>query len=282
MLVQAYVPHCPLGDYVEDFWLYEGYAGAHLRERILPSGTVEMVFNLREDELRIYGPLDINQCRRFSGAVVSGPYAGAFASDTTEEANIMGVHFKPGGAGAILGVPLDKLTNAHVDLTAIWGPDAARLREQLCSLRQPHARFRLLERVLLKQLSDGSRRGRGAVHFGLQALTRSHGRLRVRDIATSVDLSQRRFTQLFASEVGLTPKLFGRVQRFHHAMTLLQSASEIEWAQFAVEHGYFDQSHLIHEFVELSGLTPSDYLRRQTQLRKAAAHVKRNHVPLLE
>ena len=282
MLVRAYLPRCPLGDYVEDFWLYEGYAGAHLRERILPSGTVEIVFNLREDELRIYGPANINQCRRFSGAVVSGPYAGAFASDTAEEANIMGVHFKPGGAGAILGIPLDELTNAHVDLTAIWGPDAARLREQLCSLRQPHARFRLLERVLLKQLSDGSRRGRGAVRLGLEALTRTHGRLRVCDIAASVDLSQRRFTQLFAGEVGLTPKLFARVQRFHYAMTLLQSAAEIEWAQFAVEHGYFDQSHLIHEFVELSGLTPSDYLRRQTQLREAAAHVKRNHVPLLE
>jgi len=104
----------------------------------------------------------------------------------------------------------------------------------------------------------------------------------VRDVATSVDLSQRRFTQLFASEVGLTPKLFGRVQRFHHAMALLQSAGEIEWAQFAVAQGYFDRSHLIHEFVELSGLTPSDYLRRQTQLRKAAVYVKRNHVPLLE
>jgi AraC-like DNA-binding protein len=281
MLVRAYIPRHPLGEYVEDFWLYEGYAGAHLRERILPSGTVEMVFNLREDELRIYGPSDINQCRRFTGGVVSGPYAGAFASDTAEEANIMGVHFKPGGAGAILGVPLDELTNAHVDLAAIWGPDATRLREQLCNVRQPDTRFRLLERVLLKRLFDSPRRTHGAVILGLDALMRTHGRLKVRDIASAVDLSQRRFTDLFAGQVGLTPKLFGRVQRFVHVTGLLQSAREIDWALFAVEHGYFDQSHLIGEFVEFSGLTPGDYLRRQTKLQDAAVHVKRNHVPLL-
>src|SRR5262245_40282058 len=118
MLFRTYRPRPPLRDVIEDFWLYRDYAGDHLRERILPSGTVELVFNLHDDELRIYGPDD--RCRRFSGALVSGPYAGSFMSDTAEEAAIMGVHFKPGGAAAVLGLPVDQLADAHLDLTAIW------------------------------------------------------------------------------------------------------------------------------------------------------------------
>ena len=128
MLFRSYTPRAPLCDFVEDFRMYENYTGAHLRERILPSGTFELVFNLRDDELRIYassGASQHDQCRRFSGALISGPYAGSFVTDTEEEASILGVHFKPGGAFAVLGLPAGEFANAHVDLTAVWGPSAS-------------------------------------------------------------------------------------------------------------------------------------------------------------
>jgi hypothetical protein len=57
----------PLREFVEDIWLYADYAGAHRRERIFPSGTFKIVFNLREDELRIYGPA--NPGRVFAASV---------------------------------------------------------------------------------------------------------------------------------------------------------------------------------------------------------------------
>ncbi len=74
-----------LSDFIEDFWLYDGYVAPHARELILPRGTFEVVFNLRDDELRIYDPRRFDRFRRFSGAIVSGPYAGCFASDAAEE-----------------------------------------------------------------------------------------------------------------------------------------------------------------------------------------------------
>jgi AraC-like DNA-binding protein len=280
VLFRSHVPSAPLRDLIDDFWLYEGYAGEHSRERILPSGTFEMVFNLHEDELRIYGPMDQGPCRRFSGALVSGPYAGPFMSDTKEEAAILGVHFKPGGAAAVLGLPASELTNTHVDLPAIWGPDARALREQLCSSREPIERFRLLEQALLERLADPPG-GHRAVRVGLDLLRRTHGRARIRDIARALDLSQRRFSQVFAAEVGLTPKLFGRVQRFQQAVASSQNATEVDWAQLAVDCGYFDQAHLIHEFVEFSGVSPADFWRRRNRLKLAGVHVKRHHLPLV-
>jgi len=280
MLFRRYIPRTPLHAFVEDFWLYQDYAGDHLRERILPSGTFELVFNLQEDELRIYGSSD-RQYRRFSGALVSGPYAGSFMSDTAEEAAIIGVHFKPGGAATVLGLPADELVNAHVDLSAIWGSAATALWEQLCALREPAARFRLLEHFLLERMSTARRHRHGAVRIGLDALIRNHGRATVHELARAVDLSQRRFIELFAGEVGLTPKLFGRVQRFQHAVASLRHSATVDWAEFAVACGYFDQSHLIHEFVAFSGSTPVDYLRRQGRLERAAVHVKRHHLPLV-
>lgn len=281
MLFRSYVPNTPLSEFIEDFWLYEDYEGEHPHETILPSGTFEIVFNLREDELRIYGPSDPGKCRRFSGAVISGPYAGSFMSDAMEEGAILGVHFKPGGAFPVLGLPAGEFINAHVELRTIWGQAANMLRERLCGLSRPVDRFRLLEQTLQERFFDTLRR-HGAVRLGLDILMRTHGRAKVRDIARAVDLSQRRFIELFNTEVGLTPKLFGRVQRFQFAVASSRSATKVDWAQLAVECGYFDQSHLVHEFVEFTSLSPADYWSRQNQLYRAGAHVKRHHLPLAD
>jgi hypothetical protein len=112
MLFRWYKPSPPLSQFVENFWLYDGYSSPHFKERIFPSGTFEIVFNLREDELRIYRKPRPDLCVRFPGAIVSGPYAGFFESDTEEEASVMGVHFKPGGAFPFLGLAAGELVEA--------------------------------------------------------------------------------------------------------------------------------------------------------------------------
>jgi hypothetical protein len=116
VLFRWYAPHPLLRGFVHDFWLYDGYAAPHLRERILPAGTFELVVNLREDELRIYDPDRPDRCRRFSGALVSGAYGRGVLTDAREETSIMGVHFEPGGAFPFLGLPARELADTHVDL----------------------------------------------------------------------------------------------------------------------------------------------------------------------
>ena len=187
----SYVPRAPLCEFITDFWLYENYDSECQRELILPSGTFEMVFNLQDDELRIYSAADPKQCRRFAGALVSGPYAGSFLSDAAEEKAILGVHFKPGGAFAVLGLPASDFRDLHVDLTTLWGSMASTLRERLCALKEPMDRFRLVEEALMQRLAAYSGGGHGAVSVALDVLTKTHGRVKTRDIARAVELSQR-------------------------------------------------------------------------------------------
>ncbi|MGH9966438.1 MAG: DUF6597 domain-containing transcriptional factor [Pyrinomonadaceae bacterium] len=157
MLYRSYTPAPPLGDFVDNLWLYDDYTAPHFRERIMPSGTIELVINLRDDELRIYDAVQPESYKRFPGSLVSGTYRGFFVSDTAEEASIMGVHFKPGGAFPFLGV----------------------------------------------------------------------------------------------------------------------SAGEL-----AMDCGYFDQSHMIRDFLAFSGFSPADFLRHKNDLTQQGVHIKHNHLPL--
>jgi AraC-like DNA-binding protein len=194
-----------------------------------------------------------------SGAIVSGAYGRSF--EPTAEAFIIGVHFNPGGAFPFLGLPAGDLADTHVDLETLWGPSAGRLRERLCEARTSAERFQLLQQALLSRLCHGVEQ-HYAVSAALEMFGKNQAGPRVREAAKYLGLSQRRFIQVFKAEVGITPKLFSRIQRFQQTRTFIQHNPSINWADLAVDFGYFDQSHFIREFLEFSGLSPTDYINR--------------------
>jgi AraC-like DNA-binding protein len=97
-----------------------------------------------------------------------------------------------------------------------------------------------------------------------------------------VGLSERRFIDLFRAEVGLTPKLFSRIRRFHRTLQSADAEASPGWAELATACGYFDQSHLIRDFHQFAALTPADYAARLNALRARGAYTKRNHLPLAD
>ena len=254
-------PTPPLAEFIERFW-YSSDAPVHQKVRIVPNGTMELVFNLDEDELGIYDTDRPRRCESFSGAVFSGAYARPLFVDSRE--HVMGVHFKPGGAFRFLGVPAGELADTHVDLEGLWGRSTQDLREQLCAAANPAMRFRVLERRLVARLENTSEEHR-AVRAALDIFGRDAGEARTRDIAAHLGLSQRHFIKVFSNQVGITPKQFGRVQRFQRALDLTRSSSTPDWADIVVACGYFDQSHLIHDFRTFSGLTPTELHRQRSE-----------------
>src|SRR5262245_1256313 len=138
-------PTPPLAEFIERFWYFSD-APAHQKVRIVPNGTMELVFNLGEDELGIYDTEQPGSYKSFSGAFFSGAYARPLFVDTRD--HVVGVHFKPGGAFRLLGIPASELTNTHMDLEILWGRAAHDLREQLCTAASPAQRFRVLESAL--------------------------------------------------------------------------------------------------------------------------------------
>ena len=272
MLYRTSVPRPPLAGLVDHLWSFEG-ASSQRKERILPSGTIELVVNLRENEVRVEDPGRPGGSRRFSGTVVSGTYSRPFVIDARQHESMLGVHFRPGGAFPFLGVPASELFDSHVDLTCLWGDSALALRERLGSVQTVLERFRIVEGVLASRLRTGPERHR-AVPAALHLFARGGKGLRSRDVAREVGLCQRRFIQVFRSEVGLPPKLFSRLQRFQRARALARRAPRPDWAELALSCGYFDQAHLIHEFREFAGVTPSDSLRLDPEdARLKAGHI---------
>ena len=256
MIYRQHTPRPPLSDFIELLWLFEEAASSHASERVLPTGTVELVINLRENTA---GSFD---------AVVAGPHSRFFVLDTSRPSSIIGVHFKPSGAFPFFALPVDELRNRHIPLEALWGRRAAELRERLLAAEGAEARLLLLEHML-QSLFHRPQSRHAAVGHALAAFRR--GPRRIADVVDETGMSPRRFIRLFSDEVGLTPKSFCRIRRFQRTVTLLHRAQAVDWAETALACGYCDQSHMIHDFQDFAGLSPANYLSRR------AVHM--NHVP---
>ncbi len=271
MSYRTYIPQPPLSDFVDLFWLYEGYDLPQAKERVLPTGTIELVIDLREDELRVYDGQTHEQFQSFSTALICGAHSESFVIDTASEASIMGVHFKPGGAFPFLKLPAGELRNAHVSLETLWGAKAVELRDQLLEAETPEARFGILERTLSTQ-SPWPLARHPAVAFALKEFQDVLHAPTISDVSDRTGLSQRRFIRVFSEEVGLTPKRFCRVRRFQEVLSFIKREQRVDWAEIALECGYFDQAHFIRDFQAFSGLNPTAYLTNRSE------HL--NHVPL--
>jgi len=269
----TYVPRPPVADFVNLFWLYEGYTLPHAKERVLPGGSMELVINLREDTIRVYDRQDTDRFQSFRGCLLGGVHSESFVIDTANQESMLGIHFKPGGAFPFFKSPASELHNVHVSLDTLWGATANDLREQLLAAKTPEATFRLLEKSLLEHVARPLER-HPAVSFALQKFHGVHHTRAVSEVTEQIGLSSRRFIQVFSEEVGLTPKLFCRVQRFQDVLHLVEKGQQVEWTQIALNCGYFDQAHFIHDFRAFSGLNPRAYLTQRGE------HL--NHVPLRE
>ena len=155
MSFACHAPAGPLGEHVVDIWTCALPVGAvGPVERVLPSGTVELVINLRHDDVRVAARGEPARPGRYAGPVVSGTYAEPFVIDPRWHTEMLGVHFRPGGASRVLGVPAAELRGAHVELAALWGAAAAAdLHERACAAREPGQRLAAVARVLHDRLA---------------------------------------------------------------------------------------------------------------------------------
>jgi AraC-like DNA-binding protein len=244
---QYYCPQKPLSEFARFFWYWRGHTVTYSKERILPFGTAGVVINLGTYK-----------------AVISGPQSQSFIIERTAVDELLGIHFNLGGAFPFLGFPCGELHNLNLTLAELWGErKSAELLSLLFHASTAEMKFQILEKWLIR-VATRPLKHHPAVSFALKEFQRDPAMLKCGEMAERVGLSQRRFIQIFRDEVGLTPKLFCRVQRFQEVIKAIGMRDTVDWLDLALDCGYFDQSHFIHDFQEFSSLTPSEYLGLRT------------------
>ncbi len=253
ILYQEYPPCPALAPYLDCLWtcqVLHGAAGDGLSHRVLPDNCIDILW---QDD---------------ATAHVAGMMSSAIQVPITRPVRTIAVRFKPGAAAYFFALPLHQMADLHPALDQLWPAHvAARFADALWSAPlDDRQAVTVLQTLLLQHCRPAPRVA--LADAAVKALVGSQGRLRVDALAATLGVSRQHLSQQFRTRVGLGAKQFARVCRFQAASARIrasganQADAAPDWARMALELGYYDQPHLIHEFRALADTTPESFIAR--------------------
>ena len=262
MIHKLHFPQLPLSQFVENMWLVQGHEKGYRREKILPDGAIELIFDLDTEPKNIFEDEASEGFRAVKKAWISGERTRYIVIGAETNASMVGVRFRPGGAYPFFRFPISELSESVTELELIWGGLVDEIRDQLQEIESPDERLLRLESFLLEQVQRSLEPNR-LITFAVHQLQHSPQFLAIRDLASTIGITQKHLISQFEKVVGLRPKSFARVCKFQKVVNLIEQQNQIEWSALALECGYYDQAHFIKEFQAFSGLNPSAYVAQR-------------------
>lgn len=215
-------------------------SGAPLQHRVLPDGCVDIIW--------------IND----APPLVAGPATRHIIVDLPAGTEVLGLRMRPGQAGALLGLPADRLLDANVALADLWGAAAGRWND-VAEGDQLERKLDTLATAVTERIANAP--GGDPVVAACVAWLARHPAGRVDDLAGVVDLSLRQLQRRFRSAVGYGPKTFHRIVRLQRLLGLAEHGRRPGGlAELSCSAGYADQAHMNRELRDLTGLVPSALL----------------------
>ncbi len=255
-------PGLLLRPYVRSMWALDPAAAQSrtpLREHVLPTGDMHLVFRLSGPPLRLFAGTADATGHTVGYAIVGGARSTFYARDVSVATRSVGAQLRPGAARALFGLPADELAERHTPLDALWGAAAAQeALERVHAAGALAAQFAVFEAFLTERLWARPQ----AMHPAIaQALAKLGSGLRISELVEASGYSHRRFIALFRDGAGLAPKRLERVLRFQRVMAASTGRGALPWIDIALQAGYSDQPHFNRDFLEITGMTPQAYAR---------------------
>ncbi|MBC3796590.1 helix-turn-helix domain-containing protein [Acetobacterium tundrae] len=217
---------------------------------IVPDGTVDIVFRCGQDHVDA-------TCY---GAVLkmhSIDYAASFHLDDT----IFGIRFLPGKAFLPKGYPIGSLTETSIPLLEICKDQT--MMEGITKSTDFKEQIQLFLNSYIPDYQNYYSPGtRPFSYCMVDKITKVVGIINVNELSQSVGYTPRYINRLFNNEIGLPPKTFSKIIRFQNVLLALGKDQHI--STIAADMGYYDQSHLLKEFKQFTGISPLNYRKSLT------------------
>ncbi len=237
---------------------YSERTASFTTRRELPSLGAVLIVNLGEP-IAVTGGNGVRVSLPAGHGFVAGIHDRHALSESTGQQSGVHVWLTMRGLHRLLGRGASQCANHTLPLQEMLGADALHLGEMLAEAPTREARFRQLDATFAKWMA-GSPDMRRDVAWAFETIRNDPAR-HIADIAAEIGYSRKTLALHFCGQFGVTPKTASRIARFERAVAGA-SGTLAAWSAIAADAGYFDQPHMIREFVEFTGLTPSQYRAR--------------------
>ncbi len=262
MVYEIYQPAGVLRDFIESFVYYRDFNPEHSVDRFLPDGNVNVVIDLTDYPKFIYDNYSLKEIQACRHVWFSGIRSKFITIPSGRDSEMFIINFHKGKAYPFVEMPLDVLTDTVIDGQLVMTDALLDLRGKLLEIADTRTRFLEAERSLEKQFL-GRLRFNPFVDYAVNQLLYNPQLMTLEALSRKVGYSQKHLISIFKSHVGVSPKAFLRIMRFQGAVQAIEQRKNVQWSTLALDSGYFDQAHFIHDFKTFSGFTPAEFQSKQ-------------------
>lgn len=250
-------PDYPVNLFADHFVIMNGCPGVK-QEFLFPNNKAELFFNLGE---KVEGVINNHpSVFQLKQSVISGVRDEYFTFRPGDDFFIAGLRFTLFGFYLLNRIPARHFTNAHFNTQDVWGMNMDLIREQLFESDSFDGMFGILENWIRKKITDENiteiKKWRLVSNYFQQQEVPVSSILEEK-----IGYSQRYSIHLVKEMTGLPPKSVQRINRFDQVLRSVNKKMIPDWIKLVVDCGYSDQSHLIREFRQFTGMTPTEYIR---------------------
>lgn len=248
MNYQQILPTEPLRKYVRYFWTLENDSSDFSQKtfKIMSDGLPGLIF--QENPKAFFDEND----RPLPQAFLYGQTTKHTKHTAKEHFRNIGVYFQPTALKSIFGIDANELTNQHIDINELIKTDIA---DQLSNIATSDQCIKLLSSFLTQQ-ADQRKTESEKMNFATAQLQKG---VSLPTIQNELNLSERSLERHFKQHIGISPKLYARINRFQSALENIRQTQFNKLTNIAYQNDYFDQSHFIREFKEFAGTSPKHF-----------------------
>lgn len=167
------------------------------------------------------------------------------------------IEFRPGGLFHFTGLSQSELTD-HTYQIQDFNRTLQRDMEAVFEKAESADDFiRKLDQLLLNNIS--SKKAPALLQSAILHLSKANGMITIRELSQLEYYSERHLNRVFQDYTGVSAKTFARLLRINDAISRMKD-TKLPFVHLAQETGYYDQSHFIHDFKLVCGVTPGEYL----------------------
>jgi len=243
------VPEADLSDYITLFYLFEADTPIFEDTERADHAQIRFRLNNRGAEYRFPDGL----VQQALGIHIVGPTTGAVRVRAEGPVRVFGAGITPCGWLALVGAEASTMINRVFDATELFGDALTGTVEQLAAAGDVAEMARIVTPLIATLVGRHDGDAHGFVH-AVDAWLADSTSPDLDALTAATGLSRRQVERKCNALYGAPPKLLARKYRALRAAVALASgrASLDE----VIDRGFYDQSHLIREIKQFTGLTP--------------------------
>lgn len=195
-----------------------------------------------------------------NAALFFGPQSRRMPISVTGSFTSVGVTLRPGACTAMQGPRVGDLVDRMVSTSAVSLP-AERFLAMLDPDAAPEEWLQQLEQVFRHRIEQMDCPPPDPVTVRFETISYRDPSMTVSDAARECGVDRRTLERVVNRDFGLSPKQVLRRARALDMASYLRGVADCDEAD-EIALRYYDESHLIHEFTELFGMPPSQFVKR--------------------